>query len=179
MRTRSKRTIACARATAGLEWQQIRLSQPDISMQAQPAIARLRTRSSRYSASALGPAGASASPDDEIPRPHPTCLRPLGIALRAEDVHQYLRRVVGLDGRDHEVEGRGRYGEARALAEGLHPPMRPTAQLRARLASFERGWKSREDPRSCFVWGSFGLAPASFGLLRVCTSGLKLHRLDT
>ena len=125
MRTRSKRTIACARATAGLEWQQIRLSQPDISMQAQPAIARLRTRSSRYSASALGPAGASASPDDEIPRPHPTCLRPLGVALRAEDVHQYLRRVVGLDGRDHEVEGRGRYGEARALAEGLHPPMRP------------------------------------------------------
>ena len=78
MHTRSKRTIACARATAGLEWQQIRLSQPDISMQAQPAIARLRTRSSRYSASALGPAGASASPDDEIPRPHPTCLRPLG-----------------------------------------------------------------------------------------------------
>ena len=47
------------------------------------------------------------------------------VALRAEDVHQYLRRVVGLDGRDHEVEGRGRYGEARALAEGLHPPMRP------------------------------------------------------
>ena len=151
MHTRSKRTIACARATAGLEWQQIRLSQPDISMQAQPAIARLRTRSSRYSASALGPAGASASPDDEIPRPHPTCLRPLGVA-RAEDVHQYLRRVVGLDGRDHEVEGRGRYGEARALAEGLHPPMRPTAQLRARLASFERGWKSRGGPRSCFVW---------------------------
>ena len=115
-----------ARNTAGLEWQQIRLSQPDISMQAQPAIARLRTRSSRYSASALGPAGACASPDDEIPRPHPTCLRPLAVALRAEDVHQYLRRVVGLDGRDHEVEGRGRYGEARALAEGLHPPMRPS-----------------------------------------------------
>ena len=127
MRTRSKRTIACARATAGLEWQQIRLSQPDISMQAQPAIARLRTRSSRYSASALGPAGASASPADEIPRPHPTCLRPLAVALRAEDVHQYLRRVVGLDGRDHEVEGRGRYGEARALAEGLHPPRRPSS----------------------------------------------------
>ena len=83
-------------------------------------------------------------------------LRPLGVALRAEDVHQYLRRVVGLDGRDHEVEGRGRYGEARALAEGLHPPMRPTAQLRARLASFERGWKSREDPRSCFVWVTSG-----------------------
>ena len=171
MRTRSKRTIACARATAGLEWQQIRLSQPDISMQAQPAIARLRTRSSRYSASALGPAGASASPADEIPRPHPTCLRPLGIALRAEDVHQYLRRVVGLDGRDHEVEGRGRYGEARALAEGLHPPMRPTAQLRARLASFERGWKSREDPRSCFVWVTSGLhlraETAPFGYLKI------------
>ena len=136
MHTRSKRTIACARATAGLEWQQIRLSQPDISMQAQPAIARLRTRSSRYSASALGPAGASASPDDEIPHPRTQrCLRLLA-ALRAEDVHQYLRRVVGLDGRDHGVEGGGRYGEARALAEGLHPPMRPTAQLRARLASF-------------------------------------------
>ena len=125
MHTRSKRTIAYTRATAGLEWQEICLSQPDISMQARPAIARLRTRSSRYNASALGTAGAFASPDDEIPRPHPTCsLRPLGIALRAEDVHQYLRRVVGLDGRDHEVEGRGRYGEARALAEGLHPPMR-------------------------------------------------------
>ena len=81
--------------------------------------------------------------------------------------------MVGLDGRDHEVEGRGRYGEARALAEGLHPPMRPTAQLRARLASFERGWKSREDPRSCFVWGSFGLAPASFGV----PSALHLLRL--
>ena len=134
--TRSKRTIACARATAGLEWQQIRLSQPDISMQAQPAIARLRTRSSRYSASALGPAGAFASPANEIPRPHPTCLRPLAVALRAEDVHQYLRRVVGLDGRDHEVEGRGRYGEARALAEGLHPPMRPSGHGHAAQTRF-------------------------------------------
>ena len=127
MHTRSKRTIASARATAGLEWQQIRLSQPDISMQAQPAIARLLTRSSRYSASALSPAGTSASPDDEIPHPRTQrCLR-LPAALRAEDVHQYLRRVVGLDGRDHEVEGRGRYGEARALAEGLHPPRRPSS----------------------------------------------------
>ena len=137
MHTRSKRTIAYTRATAGLEWQEICLSQPDISMQARPAIARLRTRSSRYNASALGTAGAFASPDDEIPRPHPTCsLRPLGIALRAEDVHQYLRRVVGLDGRDHEVEGRGRYGEARALAEGLHPPRRPSGHGHAAQTRF-------------------------------------------
>ena len=171
-----------ARNSRALEWQQIRLSQPDISMQAQPAIARLRTRSSRYSASALGPAGASASPDDEIPRPHPTCLRPLGgrsscggcAPISASSGWARWPRPRSRRSWSLWRSSRARRGTASAHAAN-GPASSEAGQLRARLE------KSRGPPQllrlgflrpcTCFVWVTSGLhlraETAPFGYLKI------------